>query len=127
MMEDLNPVIEHLRRQRETWTEVVAATTGMKIFRISEDGLTAGYCVYDPEDWESEDHKYYTTLLWTFETVLMNYPLLIVNASAGPLWEKLASLNVKRYSPREATNTTCDVIDSMPRGTFRHGREVVST
>lgn len=125
-LEDLGPTIEYLRQKRETWTEVVTATTGMKIFRISEDGLTTGYYVEDPDDWESEDHKNYTTLLWIFETVLINYPLLIVNASAGPIWEKLASLAYKQYDFREATNTAQDALDSMPRGTFRHGREAIN-
>ena len=127
MMEDLNPVIEHLRRQRETWTEVVTATTGMKIFRISEDGLATGYYADDPENPEDEDDKYGATVPWIFEMVLVNYPLMTVNASAGPLWEKLASLASKRYGPREATRKSFNALYSMPRGTFLRGREVVST
>lgn len=134
MMEDLNPVIEHLRRQRETWTEVATATTGMKIFRISEDGLATGYCADvsdDEQDYSSsclvEDGKIAVSPLWIFEMVLVNYPLMTVNASSGLLWEKLASLASKRYGPREATRTSFNALYSMPRGTFLRGREVVST
>lgn len=126
-MDDMNPVIEHLRRQRETWTEVVTATTGMKIFRISEDFLATGYYADDPENPEDEDHKYGATVLWIFETVLMNSQFMTVNASAGPLWNKLASLASERYGPTEATRTSFNALYSMPRGTFLRGREVVST
>lgn len=124
-MDDMNPTIDYLRRQRETWTEVVTATTGMKIVRISEDGLATGYYADDPENPEDEDDKYGATVLWIFNTVLMNSQFMTVNASAGPLWEKLASLASKQYSPKDARNTSHEVLDSMPRGTFLHGREVV--
>lgn len=127
MMEDLNPAIEHLRRQRETWTEVVTATTGMKIFRISEDGLTTCYYIEDPENPENENQKYGAGVLWIFTEVLMNSQVMNVNVSAGPVWEKLASLASKQYGPQVALKTSYEALESMPRGTFRHGHEVVTT
>lgn len=120
-MED---TVGYPRKRGEEWTEVLS-TKERKIFRISQDGLATEYAFMKPNDenesgWEeSISPVSMTQLMNLFQVVLTNTEYVTVNASAGPVWEKLASMAVKDHSPEEAWKAANDALSSMPPGTSR--------